>query len=96
LIFEIYVGCVSLWCNAPPKDFGALGYAITHPTYYLDFFRNQTIFLYALIKFTAKDYIKQSQINVFLESKLAKLTVNLKLPAELEQKIKNHEDPRLL
>jgi hypothetical protein len=51
---------------------------------------------YALIKFTAKDYIKQSQINVFLEPKLAKLIVNLKLPAEIEQKIKNHADPRLL
>jgi hypothetical protein len=32
LIIEIYVGCVSLWRNAPPKHFGALGYAITYPT----------------------------------------------------------------
>jgi hypothetical protein len=30
------------------KGFGALGYATKHPTYYLDFFRNQIIVLYII------------------------------------------------
>ncbi|MCC5629362.1 hypothetical protein LC613_15315 [Nostoc sphaeroides CHAB 2801] len=28
MIIEIYVGCVTPKANAPPKGFGALGYAI--------------------------------------------------------------------
>lgn len=43
---------------------------------------------YALMKFTAKDYIKKNQARVFLMPILANLTVNFKLSVEIEQKIK--------
>ncbi|MBW4675208.1 MAG: hypothetical protein KME52_14670 [Desmonostoc geniculatum HA4340-LM1] len=45
---------------------------------------------YPLIKFTAQDYIKQSQIMFLIKPILANLTVNFKLSTEIEQKIKNH------
>ncbi|MBW4610813.1 MAG: NACHT domain-containing protein [Hassallia sp. WJT32-NPBG1] len=45
---------------------------------------------YALIKATAKDYIRVSQIRIILEPILAKLKFNLKFKSEIEQQIKNN------
>ncbi|MBP5974414.1 NACHT domain-containing protein [Brasilonema sp. CT11] len=47
---------------------------------------------YALIKATAKDYIRESQIRVILEPILANLKFNLKFKIEVDLKIKNNID----